>query len=30
VNKNNDGNYICRAKNSEGSVEATTKIDVHG
>ena len=30
VNKNDDGNYICRAENSEDSADASATLEVHG
>lgn len=29
VNKNDDGNYICRAENKEDSVDASATLEVH-
>jgi len=30
VNKNDDGIYICRAENHEGSAEASSTLEVYG
>lgn len=30
VNKNDDGNYICRAENHEDSTDASATLEVHG
>lgn len=29
VNKNDDGNYVCRAENNEDSADASTTLEVH-
>jgi hypothetical protein len=29
INKNDDGNYVCRAENSEDSADASATLEVH-
>jgi len=29
VNKNDDGNYVCRAENHEDSTDASATLEVH-
>lgn len=29
VNKNDDGNYVCRAENNEDSADASAMLEVH-
>lgn len=30
MNRNDDGNYVCRAENHEDSADASATLEVHG